>query len=130
MTTNQETFDTVVTHLRAQGERAMGLDPATQVPACFYRAPDGKRCAAGWLIPDDRYDPAFEHTGLGGMDDSGRNSNGVTLLMEELGHDIELVAELQSIHDNAPLDTWEDRFRQLAEHWGLHYAPRVATAGT
>jgi hypothetical protein len=54
--------------------------------------------------------PGDIHTS--GMDDSGRNSNGVTLLMEKVGHDIELVSELQSIHDNVPIDTWEDRFKQ------------------
>ena len=32
----------------------------TQV-ACDYRSPNGRRCAAGLLIPDEKYDPVMEN---------------------------------------------------------------------
>lgn len=54
MPTKQETFDTVVSHLRRQGRCAM--DRLT----CVYRAENGDRCAAGCLIPDDLYSSNLE----------------------------------------------------------------------
>lgn len=30
---------------------------------CLYRAPDGRKCAVGLLIPDDRYCAPLEHCG-------------------------------------------------------------------
>lgn len=57
--TNQEIFDTCLTHLRAQGQRALN-DRGT----CQYRADDGLKCAIGALIPDDKYNPNFERFGV------------------------------------------------------------------
>lgn len=46
--TNQEIFDTCLTHLRAQGRRS--IDPISGF--CVYRGPDGLKCAIGALIPN------------------------------------------------------------------------------
>lgn len=54
----QEIFDKVVTHLRTQKSRAMLGN------SCAYRAPDGKMCAVGCLIPDELYDPKMENKGV------------------------------------------------------------------
>lgn len=43
----QETFDTIVRHLRRQGHRAVD-----ETGHCVYLASDGSRCAVGVLIPD------------------------------------------------------------------------------
>jgi len=53
--TNQEIFDTVYKGIIAQGG---GSHEGSQ---CVYRHPEnGRKCAAGWLIPDELYLPAFE----------------------------------------------------------------------
>ena len=89
-----------------------------------FTAPDGKSCAAGCLIPDDRYQPSFEYTVVGGTEAIHNNrANAVTLLMEELGHDINLVQALQSVHDDAEVALWEGRLKQIAEDFGVRKAP-------
>lgn len=48
--TNQELFDTVARALMAQG------GPSFQEDNCVYRNPaNGRKCAAGHLIPDEKY---------------------------------------------------------------------------
>ena len=124
MPSNQETFDIVVAHLRRQGSKAQSRDPTSGLITCLYRAPDGKRCAAGCLIPDERYEPALELSAVGGTSEANKySSNDVTLLIEQLGHDIELVGALQSVHDNSEASDWESKLEQLAADFGLRYTP-------
>ena len=66
--TLQELFDTAVAGLASQGfERSMAPgkveeDYPEEIPeaVCMYRGEKGRRCAIGWLIPDESYDPGFE----------------------------------------------------------------------
>lgn len=65
--TPQEIFDTVARHLFTQGERA-GREHRDEHGEfydfeCLYRAPGGKTCAVGCLIPDDAYRPSMEGSG-------------------------------------------------------------------
>jgi hypothetical protein len=120
----QETFDPVVAHLRCQQAKAQIPGLTLGEFMCVYRAPDGKRCAAGALIPDDRYDPVLEYTAVGGTDRAhDYRTNSVTLLIEELGHDIELVKALQAVHDDAAVAAWETKLQQVAADFGLRYSP-------
>lgn len=48
--TKQEAFDRVVEKLLAQGQRA--LKSPDSIGVCCYCTPKGRRCAAGWLVPD------------------------------------------------------------------------------
>ena len=48
MYTNQEAFDKVVRHLVAQGRPAINANGS-----CAYLSEDGRKCAAGCLIPED-----------------------------------------------------------------------------
>lgn len=59
----QEIFDTVFTKLYEQGKQS--VDP--ELPhTCMYRGPDGMKCAAGFLIPDELYRPEMENISIGG----------------------------------------------------------------
>lgn len=49
----QEIFEMVAKHLFQQKERSMD-------GKCLYRGPNGKKCAIGILIPDEKYDPDME----------------------------------------------------------------------
>jgi hypothetical protein len=118
MPSKQETFDTVVAHLRQQGVPAMRRRKSGD--ECLYRLrlPDGTvlKCAAGCLIPDGLYTPAMEgHTATWSK---------VRRALVQCGHDAEFVEELQSAHD----DNW-DRLEQalceLAAAYDLVYAPPV-----
>lgn len=54
--TKQELFNQAIKGLAAQGfQRAMGLRGV-----CEYRAPEGRKCFVGQLIPDDKYTPAMD----------------------------------------------------------------------
>lgn len=117
--TKQETFDTVVAHLRKQGARAETLmDYGDDEPVCVYRAPNGMKCAAGCLIPDDKYKSTFEKTRVGVY--AGTE---VTRVIRELGHAVDLVSELQGVHDAHSPEFWEARFKEVARAHGLVYSP-------
>ena len=60
--TYEEAFEKIWNGLKSQGfEKSVDNEISTR---CMYRSqtPDGKplKCAAGWLIPDEDYDPQFE----------------------------------------------------------------------
>jgi hypothetical protein len=97
--TTQEIFDTVATHLFTQGERALSADGA-----CMYRAPDGRKCAAGVLIDDNEYNPAMEGTTFGG----GRHGDQRLshLWPMRLVQHINLITTLQTVHDANDNDYW------------------------
>lgn len=129
--TAQEIFDTVVTRLRAQGAQAWDLG------VCKYRAPDGRKCAVGHLIPDCIYDRRMEDMFVGSVLDqfpAVRPYLLATDLSEERGE--ALVKALQFAHDwgdniNRPDsdETWLAWFlqsaRETAKVFGLD--PRSTT---
>ena len=102
--TPQETFNTVVAHLRKQGCKALDMGD------CVYRTVDGLKCAAGCLIPDADYKPEFE--GLSISTFNGENI--VCDYFKKLEYDINLIKELQEIHDCYDPSFWETRFKALA----------------
>jgi len=88
--TNQEVYDFVIAKLRAQGVPA--TEPVSG--ACRLRA-GSRKCAIGWLIPDDQYKSTMEEFGAGslvrrffGFTDDDSTSSVVTLL-----------ESLQKLHD-------------------------------
>ncbi len=102
--TKQETFDKVVRALRAQGRKSLRAGGIT----CAYRGGEGGKCAAGHLIPDDKYDPAMEGIAVRTDEEMVDLLPDVTWRSELLrrairseGHDLELVRDLQRAHDAA-----------------------------
>lgn len=97
MISKQETFDTVCKALIAQGKPAVAVN-GYGGRACRYRTEDGCKCAAGHLIPDDKYNPALEGYSLG--------DNRVA---EAIGdHDRKLVGALQALHDDLAMHHFFD----------------------
>ena len=63
MIDRQEIFNTAVAGLHSQGfERSVN-----STGQCLYRTDDGKRCAVGWCIPDDKYSPNIEYKNVGSI---------------------------------------------------------------
>lgn len=58
MRTRQEIFDKAWTGLESQG-----FLQSKEPGRCMYRGFGGRRCAVGWCIPDEKYDPGFEGRG-------------------------------------------------------------------
>ena len=113
--TPQETFNTVVTHLRKQGRKAVNASRH-----CLYRTEDGLKCAAGCLIPDADYNPAFE-----GLLVFTTGTNLIKSYLEGLGHDLELVGKLQKIHDMLHPLVWETALKNLADTRGLVFEEKT-----
>ena len=103
----QETFNTVVEHLRQQGSKCqVGC-------SCKYRWED-KRCAVGILIPDDLYDEEA-------MENCCVDSYPIKGILMSLGHNIKLCSHLQDVHDHMPVDSWEEALRGVANHYHLDF---------
>lgn len=107
--TNQEVFEKVVRHLRAQGEKS--LMPGCSV-ACAYRGENGRKCAVGCLIADEHYAPDLEwQNTLTGRVKNALKASGVEMDSYDL-------LTLQEIHDHRPVDEWEARLADFAEAHG------------
>lgn len=117
--TKQDTFDIVVAHLRQQGARSIRRLTREEVAGgvdmnCLYRDRKHNRmCAAGVLIPENRYRPTMETTRA--------DMGDVRVVLSNLGHDPGFVRELQLIHDYNKPSRWEPKFRALAKEHGLTY---------
>lgn len=95
----QEIFDTIALHLFTQGKRATDFNQSYNWKVCRYRTSDGLKCAAGCLIPDDKYDPKMEGWAING-------EKVRTYLPQFVIDNIWLVVDLQKAHDSAGDETF------------------------
>lgn len=95
--TNQQLFDTVATHLLTQRTRSIATKNGRPT-RCAYRGRKNTRCAIGCLIPDDRYDAAFE--GFAVKKPEIRKAAGLRSAQ------LPLAEELQQIHDMVDPPFW------------------------
>jgi hypothetical protein len=107
---NQKTFDIVVNALRKQGEKSVS---DVDVNSCLYRGPNGLKCAAGHLIPDELYNKKMEGVSCDHIQ--------VSEVLQKCGHDHKFVKRLQWVHDDLNVNRWEDFFKVLAIEYGLIY---------
>lgn len=109
MRTQQEIFDYVAEKLHAQNLlSAHYRDDFSDMTQCLYRGPDGTKCAAGWLIPDEAYDPDMDNTA------NATSINDIAewfadRVPEEVKNNLPFVLSLQSAHDTALV--WDKHFR-------------------
>src|SRR5690606_38139587 len=54
----QESYETIGEYFTRKGA-ALSREGGIGSP-CYYRGPDGQKCAAGVLIPDEKYSKIFE----------------------------------------------------------------------
>lgn len=105
---NQEVFNKVYRHLIAQNCKAKSYH------RCAYRSKNGTKCAVGCLILDPYYDPIFEgQAPLSPLLTNALEKSGVT------AKSMDLLYELQRIHDNRPVEQWPRALAQVAEKFGL-----------
>jgi hypothetical protein len=77
-----------------------------------FRGPDGLMCAAGCLVPDADYDPDWEQDGE--IDGSSGYLNPVSRYFFERGFDLELLKDLQAVHDLADVADWPAKLENVA----------------
>lgn len=102
--TEQEVFDIVSRHLITQNKKSDGGG------FCAYRNPDGLKCAAGALIPDEHYNSSLE--GCSWYELVAKNK-------VPSDHSV-IIDELQMIHDGTEPTEWEQELRTLAETFNLN----------
>ena len=94
----KETFEYVLRRINEQGKPSMNDEDQ-----CMYRGPDGLKCAAGHLIPDDEYDERME---------------GKSALFVLSGHKhLQLIMRMQNAHDVASItpDSFLEDFNRRME---------------
>ena len=129
--TGQEIFDSVLAHLRKQGDASLNASGK-----CAYRGEGGTACAVGCLIPDELYDPRIESwrvESILGLRTGGVDAGEVEAYREVLsrvaGHlgqeNKTLLGTLQHAHDNqlakSGLPAWEREMKRIAGNYGLVY---------
>ena len=118
MLTTTEIFQISRDHLLAQKERAINEDRM-----CVYRAGNGKKCAVGCLIPEKHYRPDIERCSVlsitSTMISKKSGTDKLELALRKSGINtgcrktMNLLAELQKIHDSKPPEKWESELREL-----------------
>lgn len=126
LTTRQELFDTAIGGLRSQGGPSIKIREGASVShACLYRNADGRKCAIGWLIPDDKYHKDMEFTYFAHI---------IDVIGPGLQAERPFLDDLQSVHDapfrdhDKPDDAqWtvamEINAQKFAEKYSLRYTP-------
>jgi hypothetical protein len=108
--TAQEVFETVARHLLTQGRQSINAKGH-----CAYRGAEGRMCAVGCLITDDEYAPVMDE----GNDGSVLGLQYKRLLPERLVGHVDLLTDLQRLHDAGASGTWRERLTKLAHAHGL-----------
>lgn len=129
--TPQEVLDTVAQHLIEQ--KAKSLNDSLAVldagPECLYRNSDGMKCAVGALIPDSVYRKEFERfPSVFQLIDSVSEVR--SLFGEEIlrTHHVNLLRQLQDIHDTCSVESWPHALRNVADLHDLRVPECVQTA--
>jgi len=108
----QEIFDKVKEHLLKQDACSETDDD------CAYRGKDGLKCAIGILIPDSLYEKSMESSSIKGVLDCYPD---VKDYIDPDGENIELLTDLQVIHDNGYPCEWEEKLTECANTFGLNH---------
>lgn len=109
--TNQEIFNKVVSHLRAQGIKSK------DATGCLYRGPNGTKCAAGCLIEDSEYDPEMERQKIDKLLNNLKRNHPLLRLSDNLP----IIYGLQWTHDEMSVEEWEEQFKIIAKTFHLEY---------
>ena len=118
---NQETFNTVVNHLRKQNGRSMASTEEGDIQ-CAYRGVNGDKCAIGCLIKDEYYHEKIEGLDIGTF--LVRDAVAKSGCLAELG----ILSDLQSMHDNCEPSIWETEFSKLAVKYNVIMPEAVTTS--
>lgn len=110
---NQEIFDVVANHLLKQQSKSLLSDG---VGKCAYRGVNGLKCAVGILIPDHLYDETMEYKNIQSVIVDYPAFRGYLNAGED---EIDLLEQLQFIHDYAEVTAWNARLKEVAKDFAL-----------
>ena len=110
----QEVFDKVAVHLLTQNAKSLQvvshswqIDNPAYPPTvnCRYRGEEGRSCAVGCLIPDERYNDIIE----GGSVESWRVQE--ILYAMDLQDHVKILSRLQHVHDGFEVIEWRNKLK-------------------
>lgn len=105
----QEVFNIMYKHLLTQNKRCtIAIESETEA-RCRYRGPDGLKCAAGCLIPDEEYNISMENVGWIGLTNRGQVPR----------EHRDLILDAQMIHDWVEPEDWKAELEKLAAKYEL-----------
>lgn len=110
--TNQEIFDTVKTHLLTQMEKSIAAITEHNNDICAYRGLNGLKCAIGCLIPDELYSRKLEGKAVACLP---------TKIIQSIGRNVELLTQLQELHDHMPVENWKVGLKRIAKEFNLNF---------
>lgn len=122
--TPQQIFDTIAVGLIEQGMRS-----SDESGNCLYRGPNGLKCAAGMILPDDCRPQDYE--GYGFRETLWQMQGEGLSVPEYVRNNVPLISTLQTVHDNP--ESWEnltvlaDKLTTVAESFHLNAAAVEAT---
>lgn len=103
----QELFNMAYVGLAKQ-EFVPSRDTSVTFGHCLYRGPNGRKCAIGHCIPDDKYMPAMESEGVVSISKVIQEVAGIEAA------DIWFADGLQKIHDLSDKDNMRNRLEAFA----------------
>lgn len=117
MRTKQEIFDIVGPGLLTQGIRSEIYREGGGLPVCAYRGPEGRKCAAGMIMPDEVYSADFENETVKNLPEyvligMGIYETGAAPVREH--ETIRFVARFQNLHDNYRPEDWAEGLKGIA----------------
>jgi len=104
----QEVFNKIVKHLRKQKRASRCKDGG------LYFSPNGDKCSTGCLMEDGEYRDQYE-----GLDMNEMIAIAVPSLHDRLFPHVELLCEIQEVHDNHDPCEWEDDLASVANEFDL-----------
>lgn len=114
----QRLFDFIVEAIRNQGGQSLLLNGPS---ACRYRGKGGRKCAAGHLIPDDKYNEKIECANVA----IGTHPYSLFLSMGYPDTKIRFIRAMQLVHDNGTSESnMESGFARVAEQYKLKYTKK------
>lgn len=129
--TNQYLLDHSARHLMAQGQPAKGKFTTAKggvTDRCEYRTSEGRSCAVGCLFSEERYDPIWEGYTFQEMDEGEehdsialaiRDAIAATHSLDPALINVNLLAELQQVHDYYEPEDWRYELKRTALNNGL-----------
>lgn len=108
--TAQEVFDAACDHLLEQNARSMNSSNST----CVYKGPNGLCCGAAPFLVN--YDPEMEEITY---DDIVNDNHPNHRAWKQPADHMDLIREIQRIHDIHEPDKWRFYLRRLADRLGL-----------
>lgn len=96
MKTRQELFNTAYNGLKSQK-----FMKSIKGPICRYRDDNGRKCAIGWCIPDDKYDITFDEPVDASINISIQTRPDIREAAGISWENVEFARQLQMRHDQA-----------------------------